>query len=356
MPETLATANKSSSPATTHGMAARSHFSATSSASSFQVQEIDAKPTFKSVEQLYQHAKAKTMVLADERFTDRIEPPISSWDLETYILMLEAPGDCARAGRSFRDFEQSDPDWWETWFQVWAQGIETILEIGLYCMFRQDDHLALILMMTGEFKLVAASPWDSSCGIGYSAGEAMRKKEKWGLNLLGEMLMKVREQMRRLYQLPRLEYAFTFWRAYEESLNDLREKESNVAANPNEHTKMARDRARLAHEDRMQELKDEWVVKMGVRQLEVPSFGIEAFEFDGQGRLQQKELAQPVAELEQTVPVGPPTDDEMLEDCPGELAHHAADLQPTVPVEPSTGDETLAARPEKFAQPAAHLP
>ncbi|KAK7742427.1 hypothetical protein SLS62_010735 [Diatrype stigma] len=52
------------------------------------------------------------------------------------------------------------------------------------------------LLATGDRLLVEASPFDRTWGIGVSAKEADAKRELWGLNLLGQCLMDVRERFR----------------------------------------------------------------------------------------------------------------------------------------------------------------
>ena len=54
-----------------------------------------------------------------------------------------------------------------------------------------------MLLATGERELVEASPFDKIWGIGYTAADADHTKRScWGLNLLGKVLMEVRETLR----------------------------------------------------------------------------------------------------------------------------------------------------------------
>lgn len=52
------------------------------------------------------------------------------------------------------------------------------------------------LLATGDRLLVEASPFDRTWGVGVSAKEADAKRDLWGLNLLGQCLMDVRERLR----------------------------------------------------------------------------------------------------------------------------------------------------------------
>ena len=53
------------------------------------------------------------------------------------------------------------------------------------------------LLQTGERELVEASPRDATWGIGFNAKTAVRvSRDKWGQNLLGKVLMRVRSALR----------------------------------------------------------------------------------------------------------------------------------------------------------------
>ena len=61
-----------------------------------------------------------------------------------------------------------------------------------YAKFSQNDKLKEFLLNTGNSEIVEASPVDNIWGIGFSSDKAMENIDKWGQNLLGETLMKVR--------------------------------------------------------------------------------------------------------------------------------------------------------------------
>lgn len=61
-----------------------------------------------------------------------------------------------------------------------------------YAKFSQNDKLKDFLLSTGNHEIVEASPVDNIWGIGFSSDNAMENIDKWGQNLLGKTLMKVR--------------------------------------------------------------------------------------------------------------------------------------------------------------------
>ena len=64
--------------------------------------------------------------------------------------------------------------------------------------FTQNRDLIIKLMDTGDAVLAEASPFDRTWGIGLSADDerAVNRKKWKGQNLLGETLMKIREQLK----------------------------------------------------------------------------------------------------------------------------------------------------------------
>ena len=64
--------------------------------------------------------------------------------------------------------------------------------------FKQNDDIREQLLSTGDLHLVEASPYDQIWGIGMDEDDPdATNPEKWdGLNLLGEVLMMVREHLR----------------------------------------------------------------------------------------------------------------------------------------------------------------
>ncbi|KAK3341140.1 hypothetical protein B0T25DRAFT_573546 [Lasiosphaeria hispida] len=57
--------------------------------------------------------------------------------------------------------------------------------------------LRQLLLSTGDREIVEASPMDKIWGIGFGTAEADRSRGRWGLNLLGKALMRVRDDFKR---------------------------------------------------------------------------------------------------------------------------------------------------------------
>lgn len=74
----------------------------------------------------------------------------------------------------------------------WRQVCEDIVFEGNMYKFIQNKHYMKLLLKTDDKILVEASPKDNLWGIGYDADNALINTDKWGENLLGKILMKVR--------------------------------------------------------------------------------------------------------------------------------------------------------------------
>ncbi|KAJ4377788.1 hypothetical protein N0V83_000618 [Neocucurbitaria cava] len=58
------------------------------------------------------------------------------------------------------------------------------------------ENLRAMLMATGKRELVEASPRDRIWGVGFAEKNAGENRVRWGQNLLGKALMRVRERLR----------------------------------------------------------------------------------------------------------------------------------------------------------------
>jgi len=112
-------------------------------------------------------------------------------DAATLELILEEntksntnPKDIKALGRSISPFDE----------KTWVENREEVVYLGNLYKFEQDDELKKALLETGDLILVEASPRDRIWGIGFGEARAMSEKERWGLNLLGKALMRVREE------------------------------------------------------------------------------------------------------------------------------------------------------------------
>lgn len=79
----------------------------------------------------------------------------------------------------------------------WREHAQEITLKGLEEKFRQNKVAKEYLLNTGTNKLVEASPSDSWWGIGVNLydKDIMRKKDKWGSNILGNILMTIRQRL-----------------------------------------------------------------------------------------------------------------------------------------------------------------
>ncbi|MEM7720284.1 MAG: NADAR family protein [Pseudomonadota bacterium] len=114
-------------------------------------------------------------------------------DGDTAELIMEAvdPGQQKALGRRVKNF--SDSIWNENKFEI-------VYRINVQ-KFSHNKGLRRKLFQTGERKLVEASPVDTIWGIGLEASVAdMTPETDWpGQNLLGEILTRVRDELRVAY-------------------------------------------------------------------------------------------------------------------------------------------------------------
>jgi len=87
----------------------------------------------------------------------------------------------------------------------WVEHREEIVYRGNLYKFGQDEILKKTLLETGDLILVEASPSDKIWGIGFRESKAMGEQERWGLNLLGQGLMRVREELAEKKQDPNVD-------------------------------------------------------------------------------------------------------------------------------------------------------
>jgi ribA/ribD-fused uncharacterized protein len=89
-------------------------------------------------------------------------------------------------GRKVKDFDN----------ELWDKHKEDFMYNACYAKFSQNAELRDFLLGTGNCEIVEASPVDNIWGIGFSSDNAMENINKWGQNLLGKILMKVREVLK----------------------------------------------------------------------------------------------------------------------------------------------------------------
>lgn len=116
-------------------------------------------------------------------------------DAETAAQIMDTPipAEQKALGRRVKGFEE----------EVWKENRERIVEEGNWWKFTTgvgsgdvEKSLKERLLETGERELVEASPSDRIWGVGFGRNNAEANRGRWGLNLLGKALMRVRERLR----------------------------------------------------------------------------------------------------------------------------------------------------------------
>jgi len=130
---------------------------------------------FHTSEQLFMFLKAK--YFEDDEMADRI------------ATEGQEPAVAKKLGRQVKGFNNED----------WEGAREDMMYIACQRKF-MDDELFKQLLATGDKVLVEGSPVDKIWGVGLKYdSEEILDEENWdGLNLLGKVLMKVRDDIKRI--------------------------------------------------------------------------------------------------------------------------------------------------------------
>lgn len=109
-------------------------------------------------------------------------------EIAQQILKTDNPAEQKDLGRKVRNYDDS----------VWSAKRVDIMVEGLYAKFSQNEKLRAALLDTGFTEIAEASPVDRIWGIGYTEDHPNAlDKTKWaGQNLLGIVLMRVRDRIR----------------------------------------------------------------------------------------------------------------------------------------------------------------
>lgn len=109
-------------------------------------------------------------------------------DNANLILKMKNPREIKKMGRKIKNFDEDE----------WDQNKFDIIYQGNLEKFSQNIHLKKQLLETKDAILAEASPYDRIYGIGMSSDNPnVQNPKKWnGQNLLGEALMKVRENIK----------------------------------------------------------------------------------------------------------------------------------------------------------------
>ncbi|MCJ1438452.1 hypothetical protein MMC27_007842 [Xylographa pallens] len=129
--------------------------------------------TFSDAEQYMMYHKA--MLFKDTETADK-------------IMLATVPEEYQRLGRKAKGFNRA----------LWDQHKAKIVEEGNWYKFTETktENLGQKLLETGDRELVEASPSDRIWGVGFKAHDAEANRDKWGQNLLGEAIARVRARMR----------------------------------------------------------------------------------------------------------------------------------------------------------------
>ena len=105
------------------------------------------------------------------------------------IMIEPAPKEQKALGRSITPFDADK--WMEVCFDI--------VKRGNIAKFTQNPELLKVLLDTEHIEIVEASPYDKIWGIGLGEWDPLiHDKSNWnGLNLLGKVIMEVREQLRK---------------------------------------------------------------------------------------------------------------------------------------------------------------
>jgi ribA/ribD-fused uncharacterized protein len=106
------------------------------------------------------------------------------------ILATPLPPQQREIGRKVRGFKR----------EIWYQWREELVFRGNWWKFTNGcggEGLKDRLLETGNRELVEASTDGRIWSIGFEEGEAEQRREEWGLNLIGEVLMRVRRELRK---------------------------------------------------------------------------------------------------------------------------------------------------------------
>jgi len=97
-------------------------------------------------------------------------------------MLLVSMAQVKALGRKVKNFDEEE----------WVKSRLRIVVEGNLHKFGQNEELKVKLLATGDKKLVEASPWDKIWGIGFGEKNALKNRERWGLNLLGIALEETR--------------------------------------------------------------------------------------------------------------------------------------------------------------------
>jgi ribA/ribD-fused uncharacterized protein len=103
------------------------------------------------------------------------------------IMNTSSPGAARTLGRKVKDFDK----------HIWNQNKLTIMKTANLEKYKKNPELLAVLLDTDDKGIAEAAPWDAIWGIGMNANKAKQTpKSAWGQNLLGKILMEVRDELK----------------------------------------------------------------------------------------------------------------------------------------------------------------
>jgi ribA/ribD-fused uncharacterized protein len=106
-------------------------------------------------------------------------------EIANLIMISPSPFTIKKLGRLVKNYNQT----------IWDQNKKNIVKNGIKLKFIQNQMILDKLLLTNPKILIEAAVNDRIWGIGYSEHNALNNKTKWGSNLLGLILMEIREEL-----------------------------------------------------------------------------------------------------------------------------------------------------------------
>lgn len=106
-------------------------------------------------------------------------------ELLAKILASTDPAKIKNFGRQVKNFNE----------HIWKNSRESAMYSAVTLKFSQNSKLKKILLDSGNKMLYEASQQDKIWGIGFYAGDALSNRHKFGMNLLGKCLARVRNDL-----------------------------------------------------------------------------------------------------------------------------------------------------------------
>lgn len=107
------------------------------------------------------------------------------FEMASKILELDSPHEMKEAGRKVKNFN----------YEHWMEVCQDIVYEGLKQKFLQNQELYYELCQCKGTQFVEASPYDRIWGIGYLESNALENKADWGMNILGNLLTKLANEI-----------------------------------------------------------------------------------------------------------------------------------------------------------------